>query len=173
MSDDQLPYGLFYQEALRGIMRKALAVAAEDGLPDDHYFHITFRTDHPGVQMPQALRLQYPTEMAIILQHVFHDLDVDDAGFSVTLSFNRVQQRLTVPLEAVTTFQDPPANVVLSFLEAEQLLAAQGWPDDESDGPAREIDGPETGDEGSPSPGDADGAEDGDNVIAFDNFRKI
>ena len=172
MSDDPLPYGLYYQEALRGIMRKALAVVAEEGLPDDHYFHITFRTDHPGVEMPQALRLQYPAEMAIILQHVFHDLDIDDDGFSVTLSFNRVQQRLTVPLEAVTTFQDPPANVVLSFLDAEQLLSAQGWPDDESDGPVREVDGPETGDEGAPPPGDAGDAEDGDNVIAFDNFRK-
>jgi hypothetical protein len=169
MPDDPLPYGLYYQEALRGIMRRALAVVVEGGLPDDHYFHITFRTDHPGVEMPQALRLQYPTEMAIILQHVFHDLDVDDTGFSVTLSFNRVQQRLTVPLEAVTTFQDPPANVVLTFLDAEQLLAAQGLTDVESERAMAEL--AEAGadeDAGSPD-GDTDKS---GNVIAFDNFRK-
>jgi len=169
MPDDPLPYGLYYQEALRGIMRRALAVVVEGGLPDDHYFHITFRTDHPGVEMPQALRLQYPTEMAIILQHVFHDLDVDDTSFSVTLSFNRVQQRLTVPLEAVTTFQDPPANVVLTFLDAEQMLAAQGLTEVESEGAMAELAEPAADEDASSPDGDAGK---GGNVIAFDNFRK-
>jgi len=169
MSNDPLPYGLYYQEALRGIMRRALAVVAEAGLPENHYFHITFRTDHPGVEMPRALRLQYPTEMAIILQHVFHDLEVDDTCFSVTLSFNRVQQRLTVPLDAVTAFQDPPANVVLTFLDAEQMLAAQGLIDVDPKGAVDE------GDESAAS--ETAGSTDGEaakagNVIAFDNFRK-
>lgn len=169
MSDDPLPYGLFYQEALRGIMRRALAVVAEQGLPDDHYFHITFRTDDPGVVMPKVLRLQYPSEMAIILQHVFHDLDVDDTSFSVTLSFNRVQQRLTVPLEAVTTFQDPPANVVLTFLDAEQMLAAQGLIDVDPEDAVEEIAEPAAGESAGSSDGDAGKA---GNVIAIDRFRK-
>ncbi len=171
MPDDPLPYGLYYQEALRGIMRRALAVVVEGGLPDDHYFHITFRTDHPGVKMPQALRLQYPTEMAIILQHVFHDLDVDDTSFSVTLSFNRVQQRLTVPLDAVTTFQDPPANVVLTFLDAEQMLAAQGLTEVEADADVAMAEVAEpAADEDASSPDGGTGKS--GNVIAFDNFRK-
>lgn len=163
MSEDPLPYGLYYRDALRGIMQRALAVVAGEGLPDNHYFHITFRTDHPGVAMPKALKLQYPTEMAIILQHVFHDLEVDDAGFAVTLSFNRVQQRLTVPFAAVTTFQDPPANVVLTFLEPEQMLAT---PDIADSGPETT---PDTEDRAGPSDGDAGK---GGNIIAFDHFRK-
>lgn len=157
MSEDPLPYGLFYRDALRSIMQRALAAVAEHGLPDEHYFHITFRTDHPGVVMAKALRLQYPTEMAIILQHVFHDLEVDDAGFSVTLSFNRVQQRLTVPFESVTTFQDPPANVVLTFLDAEHMQA----PPDAAE--------PVTSESTGASDGDADKS---GNVIAFDHFQK-
>ena len=169
MPDDPLPYGLYYQEALRGIMRRALAVVAEAGLPDNHYFHITFRTDHPGVEMPRALRLQYPTEMAIILQHVFHDLEVDDTRFSVTLSFNRVQQRLTVPLEAVTTFQDPPANVVLTFLDPEQMLAAQGLIDAGLEGAAEDLAEPDSGEPAGSAAGEAGEA---GNVIAIDNFRK-
>ena len=169
MSDDPLPYGLYYQDALRGIMRRALAVVAEQGLPEDHFFHITFRTDHPGVVMPRALHLQYPTEMAIILQHVFHDLEVDDGSFSVTLSFNRVQQRLTVPLEAVTTFQDPPANVVLTFVDAEEMLAAQGVADA---GPDESVtDAAEAAADDSGAAPDGKAGRSG-NVIAIDHFRK-
>ncbi|UCH75625.1 MAG: hypothetical protein JSU82_07285 [Rhodospirillales bacterium] len=169
MSDDPLPYGLYYLDALRGIMRRALDVVAEQGLPDNHYFHITFRTDHPDVVMPKVLRLQYPTEMAIILQHVFQDLQVNDHDFSVTLSFNRVQQRLTVPLEAVTMFQDPPANVVLTFAEAEQAIAGEAVTDaDGSEEGAAEA-GPD--EDGSDS-GVESRTEKRGNVIAFDNFRK-
>ncbi len=167
MSDDPLPYGLYYRDALRGIMRRAMSVVAEQGLPDDHYFHITFRTNHPQVAMPRALQAQYPTEMAIILQHVFHDLEVDDAGFSVTLSFNRVQRRLTVPFDAVTMFQDPPANVVLTFIDAEQMLAAQA-PADSGD-IAADGAGPDA--DASAEPPDHETDERG-NVIAIDTFRK-
>ncbi len=166
MSDDPLPYGLYYRDALRGIMRRALSVVAAQGLPDNHYFHITFRTSHPGVVMPRALQLQYPTEMAIILQHVFHDLEVDEAGFSVTLSFNRVQQRLAVPFDAVTTFQDPPANVVLTFLDAEQMMAAQAATEADAEGPG------EAGSEPDETAASADGDADDTNVIAIDTFRK-
>lgn len=167
MSEDPLPYGLYYRDALRGIMRRALSVVATEGLPDNHYFHIIFRTDHPGVVMPKALRQQYPAEMAIILQHVFQDLEVDDKGFSVTLSFNRVQRRLTVPFDSVATFQDPPANIGLTFLDAEQMLAlrADSFADRNDD--TAGAPGQDTGEQPAESaPGK------GGNVIALDNFRK-
>ena len=41
------------------------------------HFYITFRTDHPGVVIPQRLRAQYPQEMTIVLQHQFWDLKFD------------------------------------------------------------------------------------------------
>jgi len=167
MSEDPLPYGLYYRDALRSIMARALAAVAVNGLPDDHYFHITFRTDHPGVVMPKALRAQYPAEMAIILQHVFQDLEVDDAGFSVTLSFNRRQQRLTVPFESVMTFQDPPASVVLTFLDADEMAAAQ--PATGADPAAAAT--PDSGADDGAEPTDG-GPGKGDNVIAIDHFRK-
>ena len=44
-------------------------LAAEQGLPGQHHFYITFRTDHPGVVMDDSLRARYPTEMTIVLQH--------------------------------------------------------------------------------------------------------
>lgn len=107
MSEDYLNYEGLVEEALRGVIRKALAQAAAQGLHDDHYFHITFRTDHPGVDIPAQLLLQYPDEMPIILQNAFWDLEVGELGFSVSLSFSRVQHRLTVPFDAITIFHDP------------------------------------------------------------------
>ena len=107
MSEEYLNYERFVEEALREVIRKALNQAAAEGLHDGHYFHITFRTDHPGVDIPAHLRLQYPDEMPVILQNAFWDLEVGELGFSVSLSFNRVQHRLTVPFDAITTFHDP------------------------------------------------------------------
>ncbi len=53
------------------------AYAAENGLPGEHHFYITFRTDLPGVVIPPRLRAQYPQEMTIVLQHQFWDLRVE------------------------------------------------------------------------------------------------
>ena len=110
MPEDKLQYKRLVEEAERDIMRKAMAIVAEHGLQGDHYFQIVFRTDHPGVDIPASLRREYPVEMPIILQNAFWDLEVGELGFSVSLSFNRVQQRLTVPFDAVTIFLDPPAE---------------------------------------------------------------
>jgi hypothetical protein len=115
MSEDFLHYERLVEEALRGVMRKALDLVAREGLEGEHYFHITFRTDHPGVDIPASLRREFPLEMPIILQNAFWDLEVGEIGFSVSLSFNRVQQRLTVPFDAITIFQDPPASFRLQF----------------------------------------------------------
>ena len=48
------------------------------GLPGEHHFYLTFRTDHPGVVIPPRLRAQYPQEMTIVLQHQFWDLKMDE-----------------------------------------------------------------------------------------------
>ena len=88
---------------------RALTHAAANGLPGEHHFYVTFRTDHPGVVIPPRLRAQYPQEMTIVLQHQFWDLQMDDeAGlFSVGLSFGGVPASLVIPLGAVTGFADP------------------------------------------------------------------
>ena len=51
MPNDIIRYDLLVQEALRGVVRKVLADAARDGMPGDHHFYITFRTDAPGVRI--------------------------------------------------------------------------------------------------------------------------
>ena len=51
-----------------------------EGLPGEHHFYVSFRTDARGVSIPPRLLAQYPQEMTIVLQHQFWDLQVDEAG---------------------------------------------------------------------------------------------
>jgi hypothetical protein len=45
--------------------------------------------------------------MAIILQHEFWDLEVNNDGFEVSLNFSRRPERLTIPFDSITGFSDP------------------------------------------------------------------
>ena len=104
---DHFRYDLLTQQALRGVVRTVLADAAKKkGLPGDHHFYISFDTNAEGVRMSERLRVQYPEQMTIILQHQFWDLAVTERGFEVGLSFGGVPEKLGIPFEAVTGFRD-------------------------------------------------------------------
>jgi uncharacterized protein len=124
MEDDQeqrpeslLPYEQWTETALRQVVAQAIAHVAVHGLPGEHHFYLTFRTDHPGTVIPPRLRAQYPQEMTIVLQHQFWDLKMDEeAGLiSVGLSFGGVPTTLAVPLDAVVGFADPHVRYGLRF----------------------------------------------------------
>ncbi len=115
-----LPYEDWIEIAMRQVVVQAVAYVAENGLPGEHHFYLTFRTDHPGVVIPPRLRAQYPQEMTIVLQHQFWDLKMDtEAGLiSVGLSFGGVPASLAIPLAAVTGFADPHVRYGLRFRAA-------------------------------------------------------
>jgi uncharacterized protein len=112
-------YDKMVEEALRGVVREAIARAAKTGLMGSHHFYITFRTQSPGVGLPDYLLARYPEEMTIVLEHQFWGLEVDNEKFAVTLSFSNKAERLTVPLAAITAFADPSVKFGLQFQEAE------------------------------------------------------
>jgi hypothetical protein len=167
MTDDRLRYDRMVEHALRNVVREALLCAADQGLPGDHHFYLTFSTRFPGVHIPEYLRAQYPEEMTVVIQYQFYDLDVTEESVGVTLSFNNSQERIVIPLSAITTFADPSVNFALQF----QALPAQTEPEEEEEGePERALAQP-SGD------GEADGAaaagqDDGSNVVTLDSFRK-
>jgi len=115
--DSLLPYDEWTEAAMRQVVVRALAHVAAQGLPGEHHFYITFRTQHPGVVMPPRLRSQYPQEMTIVLQHQFWDLKVDEeaALISVGLSFGGVPSTLVIPLGAVVAFADPHIRFGMRF----------------------------------------------------------
>jgi hypothetical protein len=150
-------YPKIVQDALRDAVRRVLAVVAEHGLPGEHYFYIGFLTDEPGVEMPRGLRQQYPHEMTVILQNQFWNLEVEPESFSVSLSFNGVRERLTIPFAALTAFVDPSAEFGLRF-DGEEAAAGEKGADPASPAASGEPAGP-TGEKGG-------------EVVPFDPRRK-
>ncbi len=173
MADQTLRYDKMVEDALRGVLREALSYAAEHGLTGDHHFYITFKTAFPGVVVPDHVRAQYPDEMTIVLQHQFWGLEVTDDAFMVTLSFNRVNERLRIPFPAVTAFADPSAKFGLQFqsdsADDEDLLEVG---DPEMDGTLTELDHDDLSDLRPHLRPEQDTEEPRGQVIALDAWRK-
>jgi hypothetical protein len=150
-------YDRMVEEALRGVVRQAVGLAAEHGLPGDHHFYVTFNTGHAGVRIPGHLKARHPDEMTIVLQHQFWGLELVGDSFEVTLSFGGVSERLHIPFAAVTGFADPSAKFGLQFQAAD--AAEEGAPESEPE-PA------------SPDSADGQGGEGKGKVVALDAFRK-
>jgi hypothetical protein len=170
MSEQEgLRYDVMVESALRGVVRDALSVAAESGLPGEHHFYITFRTDSPGVQLADYLRERYPSEMTIVIQHQFWNLKVLEDRFEVTLSFNDKPQELVIPFAAVTAFADPSVRFGLQF-------DTTGEEDDEvqPEEANQDLDQARTGpgDAAGSAAGDQPATEAGAEVITLDTFRK-
>jgi hypothetical protein len=118
MAQDLYRYDKMVESALRGVVREALSRAGQEGLRGAHHFYIGFATGAPGVVIPASLSEQYPEEMTIVLQHQFWDLEVRPESFSVTLSFQRKPERLTIPFAAIRSFTDPSVEFGLQFEDA-------------------------------------------------------
>jgi hypothetical protein len=125
MSTDLVRYDLLVQEALKSVVRRVLSDAAREGLPGEHHFYISFRTEHPGVRLSQRLREKYPKEMTIVLQHQFDQLLVHDHGFEVGLSFSGFPERLRVPFDSLSGFFDPSVQFGLKFETSDEEAAAE------------------------------------------------
>jgi hypothetical protein len=130
MATDHIRYDLLAQDALRGLVRKVLSDTAKSGLPGEHHFSISFRTDAEGVRMSPRLREQFPQEMTVILQYQFWDLKVTDTAFEVGLSFGGVPEKLSVPFAAIKSFFDPAVQFGLQFetIEADTAGAQPAAP---------------------------------------------
>ena len=123
MATDHIRYDVLARDALRGVLRRVLTDAAENGLPGDHHFFITFLSTAEGVKLSPRLLAQYPEEMTVILQHQFWDLTVTEDRFEVGLSFGGVAERLVVPFNSIKSFFDPSVQFGLQFEPADAPVA--------------------------------------------------
>lgn len=154
---DQIPYGELMHNALRSLVAEVLTGVARDGLPGAHHFFIGFDTTADGVNIPDFLHERFPSEMTIVLQDWFADLEVTETGFGVTLNFSDTPERLEIPFSAIKTFVDPSVEFGLRFDAQEDSLEGEVpmiVPDPE----------PETDPDPKPQ-------KDGE-VVSLDQFRK-
>jgi hypothetical protein len=164
-------YDELIEDAMRGVVQNVLKRVATDGATGEHCFFITFRTDHPLVEMPFYLMDEHPTEMTIVLQHRFWGLAVSEDAFEVTLSFSNVHERLHIPFDAMMMFEDrseklslhfePRLNGVVKAPTPVQQATVVAQAKDILKQPAGDVDD-ETADEGKTE----------GNVISMDAFRR-
>ena len=153
-----IDYGNLMHDAMRGLIQRVLEDVAENGLPGQHHFFITFDTMHPDVEIADWLSDRYPDEMTVVMQHWFDGLDVTDEGFSVTLNFGDNPEPLYIPYNAIRTFVDPSVEFGLRF-------ETQG-DDDDDDGPDEDAAAFESDEKVEKKPsGDAE-------IVSLDSFRK-
>ena len=190
--ESPLDYDAWIEDAMQGVVRRALARVIENGLPGEHHFHITFLTGAPGVRISAHLKARYPSEMTVVLQHRFHDLVVGADAFEVTLTFGGVDARLRIPFAAVTSFADPNVDFLLKLKgrpgpevsEAGERGASRppkrkDVPEPDSAGPRRKPLVPAPVQDAADGPAKSDGSNEGPaaegttgEIIAFDDFRK-
>ena len=153
--DRQIDYGKLMHDAMRGLIQRVLSDVRDHGLPGAHHFFITFDTTHPEARLAAWLKERYPSEMTVVMQHWFDDLQVDDDGFAVTLNFGDAPERLSIPYDAIQTFVDPSVEFGLRFeTQDEAEEAAEPAPA----AMAEDVEAEETSD-------NAD-------VVSLDSFRK-
>ena len=184
MSKDLIGYNTLVENGLRSVVREALRRVAEEGWPGSHHAYITFKTAAPGVEVPDFLQTRYPDELTIVLQHQFWDLEVGEDSFSVTLSFNKVGQRIVVPFAALTSYADPWVKFGLQFGVPPEARGKKGAKKVRGEQAPPEADGAEAGgeevapepdaEEMAPEAGGEETApeESGEKIVALDRFRK-
>jgi hypothetical protein len=171
MATDHIRYDVLARDALRGVLRRVLADAAEHGLPGEHHFFITFISTAEGVKLSSRLLAQYPEEMTVILQHQFWDLVVTEDRFEVGLSFGGIPERLVVPFSAIKSFFDPSVQFGLQFDPSEAMAEARAANLPAAPAPsalAVPSPAPLVAPEKQDEPAKTEGAE----VVRLDRFRK-
>lgn len=164
MPEDLMRYDLLAQQALRGVVREALRIAEDTGLPGEHHFYIAFNTRYPGVEISERLAQRYPREMTIVMQHQFWNLKVHDDRFEAELSFDNIPEKLVIPFDAVKGFLDPAVQFGLQF---ESVPAARA---------AKPADAAKTAETTSEDPAtekpDSEAQGDSPKIVSLDSFRK-
>lgn len=173
MPEDLMRYDVLAQDALRGVVRAALAQVARSGLPGEHHFFIAFDPRQPGVRISERLRQKYPEEITIVIQHQYWDLEVGEDEFAVGLSFDNIPEKLVVPFRSVKGFFDPAVQFGLQFETQPAAPDAEAGEDILPVEPQAKAspDAIEPRPEAKEQPAEA--PEDGGaNVVPLDSFRK-
>jgi len=117
MNSDLIGYNKLMNKAMINVIIDVLSfIKASNHIPGEHHLYISFTTKHKGVIIPEQLKEKFPDKMTIVLQHQFQDLEIKESYFSVTLHFDNIPEKITIPYDAITSFYDPSVNFGIDFL---------------------------------------------------------
>ena len=110
-----IEYKKFVNESMLEFVKKILTKIQHENLYWDQLIYISYRTDDPEVILPSKVKQSYPKQITIVLQYQFENLIVNDAGFSLMVSFDGVKEMIYVPFDALISFVDSNNNYSLTF----------------------------------------------------------
>ena len=151
-------YDDLVQKALIAVVCEVLSDVGKNGLSGNHHFYIRFRTDHPKTKVPKFLKERHPEEVMIVIQYQFWNLKVSSDHFCVDLSFNNIQETLTIPFAALTAFVDPSVKFALQFTPSFTDVEPRGSSGEPPKDSTRAALDDTVGEDGK--------------IISFDSFRK-
>lgn len=157
MTQSGIDYGGMMHRAMQSLIAGVLRDVAQNGLPGEHHFFITFDTREEGVEMADWLRERYTEEMTIVVQHWFENLTVDDDGFTITLNFGNSPEPMRIPFDALRTFVDPSVEFGLRF----ETQDVDDDEDNDADTAFKEVD-----------EDDSEASTGGGDVVQLDHWRK-
>ncbi len=97
------------------VVKKVLESTSCNGVHPDNKVLVQFSTQCPDVIISEHLKEKFPERMAIVLQHQFYNLKLQDNGFSVSLKFSGTLDMIYVPFKSILMFSDPLQGFKLEF----------------------------------------------------------
>ncbi len=111
-----LDYNRWVAEGYLNVIKKAIHTAANDPHNETgkYNFEIDFKIAYKGLIVPEWV-INNQTTLKIILNNQYFNLVVDDDVFEVTLFFNNVEARITIPFKSIVMFKDGHNGFMLSY----------------------------------------------------------
>lgn len=142
MENSMIDYETISEDAAEEMVLNVLRRLADLGAGNTgaNKVNIVFNTTHPGVIIPDAVRLQFPESVMLVFEHKFYDLLVDTETRCITVDmvFSGRTEQLVLPFKSILKLMDFGVNfaiVVRSFVNMtpEKLAPVNPPQDDQTD----------------------------------------
>mgnify|MGYP000922992292 CR=1 FL=1 len=117
MENTMIDYETISEDACEEMVLNVLRRLADlgSGNTGANKVNIVFNTTHPGVIIPDAVRLQFPESVMLVFEHQFYDLLVDTETRCITVDmvFSGRTEHLVLPFKSILTLMDSGVDVTI------------------------------------------------------------
>ena len=105
-----IEYQKILDKNMLNVFKDILQNIRDKGLSDNNHLYITFLTNYKNVKLPKWLKIKYPVEMTIVIQHEYYNLEINEKNFSISLSFDNIDTNIAIDYNSIISFADPSVN---------------------------------------------------------------
>ena len=113
----KIDYHKILKKNLECVLHDVLKIIEKNGLKENQHLYITFNTQTKNVKIPKWLLKKYPKEMTIVIQYEYSYLIVKNNFFSINLSFENINAKLSIPFCSIISFADPYSKFGLQLIK--------------------------------------------------------